>query len=236
MCDLSGFDRRYHLEYVDQPGGDAAAREGWRMAISYLYNTYGDRFRDVDIPFLRRIGREKCDVLFRMMDRGVNCPATSSMGRLFDAVSALLGICDVSSFEAEAAIKLQQEAAGGVVECYDYDISGDEIIADSMIEQILRDMGNSVGRDIISAKFHNTVGEMVLDVCALLSDETGIEKVLISGGCFQNSYLVKYIEKGFKELEMELFKHKKFPATDLNISIGQAVAASRVKEGVKDKV
>ncbi len=161
-----------------------------------------------------------------MIEKGINSPLTSSMGRLFDAVSSMLGICDTISFEAEAAIKLESASAEGITEAYDYAIGEEDIDVSNMIREIVFDLGNGVDVSIISSKFHNTLGEIIFEVCSKLSTDAGINKVLISGGCFQNKYLVNYLDKKFEGSSLELYKHKKYSPTDLGISIGQAVIAA----------
>ena len=224
------FTRHYHLRYVAAPGGDAASREGWRMAVAYLMQAYG---KDIDTSILERIDASKISVIKQMIEKNINSPLTSSVGRLFDAVSSLIGICDESSFEAEAAILLEKCADKGVTDYYPYDAEGEEIDPSSMIKEIVEDIKKSVSPGKISAKFHNTVGDMIFGVSMRISKSTGIKKVLISGGCFQNRYLTEYVEDKFKSSDLTLVKHKNYPPTDLNVSIGQAVVAFEkyIKEG-----
>ncbi|MDP8299424.1 MAG: hypothetical protein P9L88_05930 [Candidatus Tantalella remota] len=226
ICTRKDFQRAYHLAYVSQPGADKAAREGWRMAVSYLYHVFGKEGMGLYDPIFDRIGREKSDIIIQMIEKDINCPRTSSMGRLFDAVSSLAGICDESTFEAEAAILLEKKIKKGIRAFYEYDVSDNEIVIKRMIRGIMKDLLNGEDKGVIAAKFHNTIGEIIFKVSGMIFEDTGINKVLISGGCFQNRYLVDYLEKRFESSELELYKHKDFPATDLGISIGQAVVAA----------
>ena len=225
-CTREDFERPYHLKYVAQPGGNAAAKEAWRMALSYLYEAYGAGMKDTGLPLFERIGTEKTDVVAKMIEREVNSPKTSSAGRLFDAVSSLIGVCDSSRYEAEAAILLEKAASENIKSFYGYEINGDEIIFSGVIRAIAEDLKKGVSAGVISAKFHNTIGEMIFNVSRRISGDTGIKKALISGGCFQNKYLVGYLEKRFDASGLELFKHRDFSTTDLGISVGQAVVAS----------
>ncbi|HVB74929.1 MAG TPA: carbamoyltransferase HypF [Ktedonobacteraceae bacterium] len=111
-ADLTGFERLAHLTYVPLPGGEQAVRQPWRMAATYLAQAYGDAFLDLDIPFVRGLDRSKWHTLSQMIARGVNCPPTSSLGRLFDAVAALLGVRDTALYEGQAAIELEMLAVG----------------------------------------------------------------------------------------------------------------------------
>jgi hydrogenase maturation protein HypF len=225
ICDRRDFERRYHLKYVPVPGGDIAAKETWRMAVSYLYDAFGPELTEQEVPFLRKIEKEKIDLILQMIDKKVNSPLTSSMGRLFDAVSALLEICTFAETEAEGAILLEKEIDHSNGDHYEYSILKEEIDVAPMIRQIVGDIKNKKNKGTISAKFHNTIGEIVFDLSERLNKETGIDKVLISGGCFQNKYLTSYIEDKFNDKNLKLFKHKNFLPTDFNVSIGQAVIA-----------
>ncbi len=115
VCSRKDFERVYHLEYVPQPGGDLATREIWRMALSYLYKTYQNEFNSIKTPLLERINKNKVSVVAQMIEKNINSPLTSSMGRLFDAVSSLLGICDDAKFEADGAILLEKNVASNPV-------------------------------------------------------------------------------------------------------------------------
>ena len=225
VCDRRDFDMRYHLKYVPVPGGDIAAKEIWRMAVSYLYDAFGTEFTEQEVPFLKKIEKEKIDLIMQMINKKVNSPLTSSMGRLFDAVSALLEICTFAETEAAGAILLEKETDHSNGDHYEYSILKKEIDVAPMIKQIADDIKNKKNKGAISAKFHNTIGEIVFDLSERLNKETGIDKVLISGGCFQNKYLTSYIEKKFTDKNLKLFKHKDFLPTDVNVSIGQAVIA-----------
>lgn len=228
-CTRQDFKRRYHLKYLPQPGGDAASREAWRMGVSYLREAYGADFADAHPSFTERVGKDKVAFVSAMAEKGVNAPLTSSAGRLFDAVSSITGICDASGFEAEAAILLERAAreASGVEGYYAYDIKDGNIDLTGMIRRIVDEVND--GEDVrkISARFHNTLAEIVFDAAGRISGEFGIRKVMISGGCFQNAYLVDRIEKRFRGSAIALFKHRNLSPTDLGISVGQAAIAAR---------
>ena len=224
-CDRQNYKREYHLEYVSQPGGDVAAQEPWRMALSYLYQAGLDLGES---PLAGRISDRNAQGVKKMMEMAVNCPKTSSMGRLFDAVSSLIGICDCSRFEAEAAISLERDIKTGEQGFYGYEINGEEIRMSPMIRKIVKEVKEGVSAGVISARFHNTICNMVKDVAERISERSGIKKVLISGGCFQNRYIVNRLVSMFEGSALELFKHNKYPTTDAGISVGQAAVAESI--------
>ncbi|MFH1878011.1 MAG: hypothetical protein ABH883_04320 [Candidatus Omnitrophota bacterium] len=232
LCSRKGFRRSYHLKYMPQPGGDIAAFEVWRMALAYLYDAYGDYDSIPIFPFLERVGRKKADLIHAMIDKNINCPVTSSMGRLFDAVASLTGISDVSRKEAEAAIALEKEAEEGVSESYGYDLVLDEIDVSAMTGMIVDDLRRGTRPGVISSKFHNTVGNIIFDMSLKIRGSFGTVKTVVSGGCFQNRYLVKYLTEKFRASGMGLYVHRKYAATDENISLGQAVLAAGMEPGL----
>lgn len=228
ICDRKNFRRVKHLKYISQPGGDLASREGWRMAIAYLVEAYHHDFDQLHLPLLQRIGKKKIDIVQQMIEKEVNCPLASSMGRLFDAISAIIDICDVSAFEGEAAVLLEKEISSCIDDHYSYSVGEEEIDVLSMLKEIVSDFENTVEKNIISAKFHNTVGEIIFDVANQISDLAGIGKVVVSGGCFQNKYLTEYITKKFSDSKLKLFKHRRYSPTDISLSVGQAAVAASV--------
>jgi len=154
------FERAAHLEYVPLPGGAAAIREPWRMAVSYLAHHFGREFLNLDIPFVRQLDRPKVDLLLRMMDQGVNSPLTSSCGRLFDAVAALIGIRQQVNYEAQAAIELEMAMAPSEDETgYPLELAPDDdgwiISTRPVFESLLDDLGRNLPGAEISRRFHN---------------------------------------------------------------------------------
>lgn len=225
LCTRKDFSRLKHLKYVAQPGGDIAAKEGWRMAVSYLMSAFGNDFKNLKLNLFERIGRKKIDFIQKMIESDINSPMTSSVGRLFDAVSSIIGISDASTFEAESAILLEKKTNESITGHYGYKIDNLDIDVSGMIKEIVFDVQKGASQEIMSTKFHNTLGEVILSTSLELSKDTGIKKVLLSGGCFQNKYLTSYVTKRFEESGLKLFKHEKYSTTDLGISIGQAVIA-----------
>ena len=236
LADLRGFKRMAHLDYIPMPGGESAVREPWRMAFSYLYKTYNHRLFNLGIPFMKKIGREKSSVLSKMIMNKINSPLTSSMGRLFDGVSSILGVCDKITYEAEAAIELERIADVNCEEKYAYKIQNGFEDSAIRIGEIIRGIVNDIKRNeknsIISAKFHNTIAHFVKDAVSRIKKKEGTSKVVFSGGVFQNKYLVMRVKEFFSESEYKIYFHNVFPPTDVCIALGQiAVAGGQSEKG-----
>ncbi len=171
FADYKSFQRYAHLKYIPLPGGDSAAKEPYRMAISYLYSTFGDDFTNLDIPLLKKLDKNNVEILKQMIEKNINSPLTSSCGRLFDAISSIIGICDIVSYDAQAAIELEMISATSVQESYNYMVvdSKDEkpilIDVSDMIKNIVHDLNRNTPKSIISAKFHNTIVDIIMKIC-----------------------------------------------------------------------
>ncbi len=230
LATRKSFYRLNHIRYAYQPGGDIAARQGWRMAISYLFQAFGDEFLDLDIPLFSGMNLKDIAIVKNMINKNINSPLTSSAGRLFDAVSAILDICRESSFEAEAAILLEKEAAQSVYDdYYTYLITPHYIDFSASIREMVEDIYDGEERAVISSKFHNTLGEAIVDMCMRVHSSIGVDKVVISGGCFQNKFLMDYLKRRFKETKLTLYTHSRFSTTDIGISVGQAAVCENIR-------
>ncbi|MEE8077205.1 MAG: carbamoyltransferase HypF [Candidatus Binatia bacterium] len=229
VADFGGFERRGQFRYLPLPGGDSAIREPYRMAVSYLYDTFGPEFRDLGIELLERISGKRIEIIVKMIERRINTVLTSSCGRLFDAVSSLIGVMDEINYEAQAAIELEMVADSAVDELYPYEIlNTDLLVIDcrTMIKGIIDDLRGKVGKGVISAKFHNALASMILDMCKKIRASVKIDKVCLSGGCFQNIYLLDKTLNGLRRNGFEVFIHEKVPPNDGGISLGQAIIAN----------
>ena len=225
VADFAGFERRAHLRYVPLAGGDRAVREPWRLALSYLLDTFGARIDSLDLPLFHRVPPKKIATIRSMIERRINTVETSAAGRLFDAVASIVGIRDEVNFEAQAAIELEACAQPDVDDVYPFEIS-DEIDVRPMIEQIVRDVLAAKSTGWISAAFHNTIAAIVTEVCLRLRSNEGIHRVCLSGGTFQNVYLVERTVASLRDNGFEVFLHSKVPPNDGGISLGQAVIAN----------
>ncbi|MGM0786760.1 MAG: carbamoyltransferase HypF [Thermodesulfobacteriota bacterium] len=238
VAERAGFKRAAHLSYAAMPGGDAAVKEPWRMGLSYLTEAFGADWQNTGLRFLREISPEYLRVAAEMINRRINSPLTSSMGRLFDGVAAISGLCSRVDFEAQAAIKLEMQAAGGVLpldktRCYGYEFDETDtgiirIPAAPMIRGIVDDLLKGASPGIVSKKFHTTIIFLFSDVCDRISGATGLKRVVLSGGVFQNAVLLEGMCESLKERGFSVFVNRRVPANDGGISLGQAVCAAEM--------
>jgi hydrogenase maturation protein HypF len=227
------FERAAHFEYVPLPGGEAAIREPWRMAVSYLAHHFGGEFLKLDIPFVRQLKRPKVDLLLRVMEQGVNSPLTSSCGRLFDAVAALIGIRQEVNYEAQAAIELEMTISASEDETgYPLELvpDGDSWIIGTrpLFAALLDDLIRNVPVAGISWRFHNGLVEGFVQLATLLRKKTALNHVCLSGGTFHNFYLSQRLEARLSEAGFEVFTQKEVPSGDGGLSLGQALVAARL--------
>ncbi|MFC1524920.1 carbamoyltransferase HypF [Planctomycetota bacterium] len=185
---------------------------------------------------IKRLNHKAADIILRQMEKGVNAPLTSSCGRLFDAVSSLLGVRDSVSYEAQAAIELEMIADEKMKKFYQWGSKEEEgqIIIDTLdiFKAIIHDLNNKVSAPVISAKFHNTVAQFIGETCRRIKEKTGLNKVVLSGGVFQNRRLLLKTLAILRKIGFEVFYHQKIPTNDGGISLGQSViAASKAKAG-----
>jgi hydrogenase maturation protein HypF len=229
VADFAGFERRAHFRYIALAGGDRAVREPWRLGLSYLLDTFGARVDSLDLPLFRRVASKKIATVRSMIERRINTVETSAAGRLFDAVASIVGVRDEVNFEAQAAIELETCALPGVDAVYPFELAEDvlwQIDVRPTIERIARDVLAGKPAGWISAAFHNTFAAIVVEVCLRLRSAEGIDQVCLSGGTFQNVYLVERTVAKLRADGFEVFLHSKVPPNDGGISLGQAVIAN----------
>ena len=208
LCESGRFERIAHLRPFRLPGGDAAVREGWRVAAALLLDANLD-------PHGRGLPEQHLPLIGRMIEREVNSPVTTSMGRLFDAVAALAGIADRNRFEGQAAMQFER-AIGGFDTDDAYPLPGGDWRP--LIEALVRDRSPL---DHIAARFHNALVEWILDV----AQQSGVDQVALSGGTFQNRYLTERAAARLEGAGFRVFTHQRVPANDGGIALGQAVLA-----------
>ncbi|MGI8586618.1 MAG: carbamoyltransferase HypF [Chloroflexia bacterium] len=232
-ADLRGFERLAHLAYVPLPGGEQAVRQPWRMGAVYLVQAYGDAFLDLDIPFVRRLDRARWRTLAQMAARGINSPQASSLGRLFDAVAALLGVRDEVLYEGQAAIELEAMAEPSD-RAYPFAVvEGNPATLDvaPLIRAIVEELRRGTALPEIAGRFHRTVAEMLSVVCGRAREETGLGRVALSGGVFQNRLLLEQLMTRLEETGFQVYLNRQVPPNDGGLSLGQAaVAAAIMKE------
>ena len=228
------FERAAHFEYVPLPGGAAAIREPWRMAVSYLAHHFGRDFVNLDLPFVRQLNRSKVDFLLRMIEQGVNSPLTSSCGRLFDAVAALIGIRQQVNYEAQAAIELEMAIASSADETgYPLDLVPDGhkwiISTRPLFDALLHDLGQNLPVPAISQRFHHGLVGGFVQLATLLRRKTALNRVCLSGGTFHNVYLSQGLEAYLAKAGFEVFTQKEVPSGDGGLSLGQALVAGTLR-------
>ena len=226
VAGYGGFERRAHLRYVPLAGGDAAIRQPWRPALAYLIDVFGP-----DVPF-EAAPQGHVRVVRRMISSGVNTVRTSSCGRLFDAVASIVGLRQEVNFEGQAAIELEMISEEGCAERYPYGIDGDgpwQVDFRPAIESIARQVSSGAPRGQMAAKFHNTLAEATVEVCRRIGTETGLRRVCLSGGTFQNVRLLGTTVAGLRSRGFEVFLHALVPPNDGGIALGQAAVAAQAR-------
>ncbi len=225
--------RAAHLAYVPLPGGDVAAREPWRMAVSHLAAAFGPDLGPLGAMVGDRIEPRRLRIALRMIERGLNSPPTSSIGRLFDAVAALIGLRDCARFEGQAAMELEALATGDARRRYRFALdSGSNvwtIHAAPVIREIARDVADGQSREDVSAAFHHAVGTMIAEVALGIARRTGIRRVALSGGVFQNALLSRRAADALKAENLDVLEHRRVPCNDGGLSLGQALLAIRLQ-------
>ncbi len=233
VADSRQFERAAHLAEVPMPGSNAAIKEPWRMAISYLHATFGENVLDLDLPLLKEIEHHKINILLEMILKGVNCPQTSSLGRLFDAVAAIAGIRQQVNFEGQAAMELEMLAAGPSDAIYDIQWTTHgpfEIQPQTIIRAVVQDVHNGLSPAEISFKFHQTLIALFAEICETIRRRHDLNRVILSGGCFQNSLLLKGLIGQLEAKHFEVYAHQQVPANDGGIALGQAIVAAAQME------
>jgi hydrogenase maturation protein HypF len=230
VADFSGFERRAHLRYVPLVGGDAAVRQPWRSALSYIRDCEaGGAARS--LALFGAVSPHHVRVVETMLERGLNTIPASSCGRLFDAVASIIGVRHEITFEAQAAIDLEMLAAewGDEVEAYPFVIvPGDPLQIDvrPMIGEIVDNALRGIAKARIASRFHTTIAALTDDVCRRIRERDGLDRVCLSGGTFQNVVLLERTAHALRRSGFELFLHSRVPPNDGGISLGQAVIAN----------
>ena len=226
---LRDFDRLAHLKNVPMPGSSMAIKEPWRMAMVYLSEAFGDEVDNLKIDLMKRVDLKKWEILKRMIDKKINTPWTSSMGRFFDAISSILSVRDEVHYEGQAAIELEMIADLDVKEEYPFYLEKEErpmlIDPKEIVRGVVRDLVEGVPSSKISGKFHRAIARIIVETCDAIRYEKGLNRVALSGGVFQNISLLSFVTKGLKESGFEVYVHHLVPTNDGGVSLGQAVIA-----------
>ena len=252
VADYRDYKRVGHLEYLPLPGGAAAIKRPYRTAIGYILTLLGEdalnaviasEAKQSQLVSIGQVSEVEINVIKRQIERKINSPLNSSMGRLFDAISALLGIRGAIDYEGQAAVELEMAAYSGVIarsvsddaipannESYPYRIVKNEGIKivrlRDLLAAVIEDSHQGISKSLISLRFHNTVARIIDEMSRLIADETGITQVSLSGGVFQNRLLLRRSISLLESSGFEVFAHREVPCNDGGISLGQAVIAN----------
>ena len=227
LVNYHGYERLAHLKYVPLSGGDAAVKRPYRTALAQLWAA-GLAWEN-GLPPVDACPPPERDILLRQLETGLNSVETSSMGRLFDAVAALVGQRQAVTYEAQAAIEFEAQAAAGVTDEYRFDIidSGEswQFDAAPVIRETVADLRNGVERPVIAAKFHNAVASLIETLSLRLSERTGVDTIALSGGVFQNATLLGLTMERLRQHDLRVLVHRKVPPNDGGLALGQAIIA-----------
>jgi len=225
-ADLRGFQRLAHLQPVSMPGGAAAIREPWRMAAAWLDAAYDGR-PPAGLEVVAR-NAARWDAVTAVARGGVGAPLTSSAGRLFDAVAALVGLRDRVNYEGQAAIELEQRVELSETGCYAAGVDGDVLRGADLVRAVVDDVRRGVAAGLVAARFHNGLVDLLARAAEGVREEHGLSTVALSGGVFQNLVLLERLSARLAAAGFRVLTHCRVPPNDAGISLGQvAVAAAR---------
>jgi len=228
IAGIDGYERVGQFKYVSLPGGEAAIKEPWKTAVNYVLDAAGERGRDYleRMGFAKKYGSETIEKLIIVARSREFSPLASGAGRLFDAVSALLGVCDRNTFEGEAAIALEAIVQEGIDDEYHVEFTADNgytvIDFNPTIREIVLDLDIAATKGTIAAKFHNTVVSVIRAMIRGLCEQHGLKDVALSGGTFQNLYVLDRAVRVLSLDGMNVYVNHKVPCNDACISLGQA--------------
>ncbi len=228
VADYAGFERVVHLDTIPLLGGEQAIHEVWRLAAAWLDQVYGDEWLNLDIEFVRRLDRAKWRVLKQMATQHINAPHSSAMGRLFDAVAALIGVRGEANYEAQAAIELEMCADESCMDFYPFRLDDAVLHMDDTMRAIVADLQNDIARSIIAARFHNTIADAIARACVGIRAARGLNQVVLGGGVFQNVLLLRRTLSALDAAQFEVFVPTRLPPNDGGLSFGQALIANSV--------
>ncbi|WP_457575481.1 carbamoyltransferase HypF [Desulfomarina sp.] len=241
QADLTSYKRLGHLGRLHLPGGDKAATEPWRMGLSALFNSYGEKgLAEENLPLtLKHISRTDIDTLRTMMCKNINSPLTSSCGRLFDAIASILGVTQHISYEGQAAMELETLAkklltspikslftpnTHNFISSFIHEKEGKwEISSKEFVKMVMAGLAEGKSRAELALQFHLELVEALAGLTRILSSRTGIRQVVLAGGCMQNSLLYEGLYSALHSLGLETYTGEKLPVNDGAISFGQII-------------
>ena len=226
-CDYTGYQRLGHLRYMPMPGGDMAVSQPWRMGMAYLHAAYGEQADELIARLYSGEIAQRWPMLRQMIERDLNCPRTSSAGRLFDVVASLLGVCQEATYEGQPAMMLE-----GVADCsrnpdMQFDITADGLVMDPspLIRMAVDRRLEGAGTDEIAGLFHGGFTAMLAQAAQMACEREGLDSVALSGGTFANRLLVEALAQTLRDVGLQVLLHRALPPGDGCLSLGQAVIA-----------
>jgi hydrogenase maturation protein HypF len=219
-----GYQRKYHLAYVPLPGGDVAVRKPARMALSHLWQS--DLEWDLDLPPVQALCSQERSLLRAQLEHKINSPLTSSMGRLFDAAAALAGVRQEVTYEGQAAIEFELLADSFEKGEYPFTVTQDQIQTTPMWQAMLADIHKNISPTIISTRFHNGIAALSRQLCLAIRSETNCNTVALSGGVWQNRFLLEKAASYLQASGFSVLMHRQVPANDGGLALGQIMIAA----------
>lgn len=236
--DFKGFERFAWLRPVAMPGGEMAVKQPWRLGLAYLMQAFGEIPENMAIPLLSSIKKSELEIVQTMIRQNINCPLTSGCGRLFDAVSAIFGLCLHASFEAEAAIRLEMildEKENGSY-CDGIETGQGPLATDALIRQLVKDYCDGIALPVLSARFHNTLADVFCSAAKMAREKYAINRVGLSGGVYQNKYFFERITGLLKKEGFDVISHASVPTNDGGLALGQTAIAAFGNFRLEDEI
>ena len=227
------FERRGHLSPIPLPGGDAAIRQPWRMGLAWLHQLFGEKLFELALPCTEALAESERPLFIQMLKKGINAPLTSSCGRLFDAVASLLGLRQEVAYEGQAAIELEAlaETAPKTRDPYPYTLKERDgrLVLDfgDLLRQLVSEVQNDQPRNLLARRFHQSLAAASGAVCEQIRAATGLERVVLSGGVFQNRLLSEELCHILEQNNFQVFTQRLMPPNDGGLALGQAIIAGR---------
>jgi len=235
LTDDNSYEHFAQFKMFMLPGGEKAIKEPRRSLAGILFEIAGSSFVNEFSDILEdKFTQAEIGIVLNMLSKKINSPITSSAGRLFDAVSSLLGICDKSNYEGQAAMMLEFAEDKNESDIYPFNISESKVLIvdwQPIIISIINDLRKDVNQSTISAKFHNTLTKVILEI----TKKSGLTKVVLSGGCFQNALLSERTIKLLRQNNFQAYWHQRIPPNDGGVSLGQ-IAASLIKNNFSNNI
>ena len=225
LASYADFERVAHLEYLPLPGGDSATRNPWRIAVGYAEALGLDIS---NLPFLESLETQAVNIIRQQVQKKLNTPLTSSMGRLFDAISSLIGIRNQVTYEAQAAIEMEVVSRKFISETnpYPFEIEDGIIRVGELFKHVIQDVKAGQETGYIGACFHHTVCAMAVEAGKCTRQRTGINEAALSGGVWQNQVLLNLTRKALLRENFIVYTHQQTPANDGGLALGQAAIAN----------